>query len=74
MGGINFDEGCFEKNCRMGVCPPPPPHPPHALLTMGNPVKENKMQNMFKVNNKSTRCCPHTLFWSGLPFLADFKH
>ena len=35
-GGINFDMGGFEKNCRMGGRAPPPPCPP---LTMGNPEK-----------------------------------
>ena len=35
-GGINFDMGGFEKNCRMWGRAPPPPCPP---LTMGNPEK-----------------------------------
>ena len=48
--------GGLEKNCRIGGAP-------YALPTVGNPVQENKAQNMFKVNNKSTRCCPHKLFW-----------
>ena len=34
--GISFDGGCFRKNCRMGGAHTPPPH---ALPTMGNPVR-----------------------------------
>ena len=56
-GGLCFDGGGegWKNMGGMGA--------PNALPTMGNPVQENKVQNMFKVNNKSTRCCPHKLFW-----------